>query len=101
MNRLGVDGILAEADLGRPAGAKVAPHNYGSLIGFYHQLHVGAGIDNFYSAEHDPLTSNLLVADGFTLAGGHATLPPRSGFGLRIDEERFAAEAKVMFDLKA
>ena len=29
-----------------------------------------------------------------------ATLPPTSGFGLRINEERFAADAKIKFDLK-
>ena len=70
------------------------------MLGFYHQLHVGAAIDNFYRAERDPLSSDLLVADGFTIKDGYATLPPTSGFGLRINEERFAAEAKVKFDLK-
>ena len=101
MNRFGVEGILAEAAMGRPQGITVAPHNWGSLLGFYQQLQVGAAIDNFYRAERDPLSSAVLVADGFTIKDGHATLPPTSGFGLRIDEARFAAEAKVKFDLKA
>jgi L-alanine-DL-glutamate epimerase-like enolase superfamily enzyme len=101
MNRFGVDGILAEADMARPQNIRVAPHNWGSLIGFYHQLHVAAAIDNFYRAEHDPLTSDLLIADGYTIKDGYATLPPTSGFGPRISEKRFAAEAKVKFDLKA
>jgi L-alanine-DL-glutamate epimerase-like enolase superfamily enzyme len=101
INRFGVDGILTEAGMARPQGVRVAPHNWGSLIGFYHMLHVGAAIDNFYRAERDPLSSDLLIADGYTLKDGHATLPPTSGFGLRLNEARFAAVAKVKFDLKA
>jgi L-alanine-DL-glutamate epimerase-like enolase superfamily enzyme len=101
MNRFGVDGILDESDLARPKGIRVAPHNWGSLLGFYHQLQVGAATDNFYRAEHDPLSSGLLVADGFSVRDGVATLPPTSGFGLRVNEDRFAAEAKVRFELKA
>jgi L-alanine-DL-glutamate epimerase-like enolase superfamily enzyme len=101
MNRFGVDGILTEANMARPQGIRVAPHNWGSLLGFYQQLQVGAAIDNFYRAERDPLSSDVLIADGFTIKDGYATLPPTSGFGLRIDETRFAAEAKVKFDLKA
>ncbi|MGB7159083.1 MAG: enolase C-terminal domain-like protein [Tepidisphaeraceae bacterium] len=101
MNRFGVDGILTEADMGRPQGITVAPHNWGSLLGFYQQLQVGAAIDNFYRAERDPLSSDVLIADGFTIKDGYATLPPTSGFGLRLNEARFAAEAKITFDLKA
>ena len=101
MNRFGVDGILAEAEMARPKDIRVCPHNWGSLLGFYHQLHVGAATENFYRAEHDPLSSEVLVADGFAIKDGYATLPPTSGFGLRLNEDRFAAEAKVRFDLKA
>jgi L-alanine-DL-glutamate epimerase-like enolase superfamily enzyme len=100
MNRFGVEGILTEADMARPQGIRIAPHNWGSLLGSYQQLQVGAAIDNFYRAERDPLGSEVLVADGFTIKDGYATLPPTSGFGLRINEARFAAEAKVKFDLK-
>lgn len=100
MNHFGVDGILTEADMARPAGIRIAPHNWGSLLGFYHQLQVGAAIDNFYCAERDPLSSDVLVADGFAIKDGYATLPPTSGFGLRINEERFATGVKVKFDLK-
>jgi L-alanine-DL-glutamate epimerase-like enolase superfamily enzyme len=101
MNHFGVEGILDEADMARPQGIRVAPHNWGSLLGYYHQLHVGGAIDNFYRAERDPLSTAVLIADGYTIKDGIATLPPTSGFGLRINEERFAAEAKVKFDLKA
>jgi L-alanine-DL-glutamate epimerase-like enolase superfamily enzyme len=100
MNRFGVEGIIAEADMARPQGIRVAPHNWGSLVGFYHQLHVGAAIDNFYRAEQDPLSSDVLVTDGYTINDGYATLPQASGFGLRIDEQRFASGVTLKFDLK-
>ena len=101
MNRFGIEGILTEAQMAHPQGIRVAPHNWGSLLGFYHQLQVAAAIDNFYRAERDPLSSDMLAVDGYTIKDGYVVLPTTSGFGLRINEERFAAEAKVKFDLKA
>src|SRR4029078_1259002 len=41
MNHFGVEGIITEAETAQPAGIRIAPHNWGSLIGFYMQLHVG------------------------------------------------------------
>jgi L-alanine-DL-glutamate epimerase-like enolase superfamily enzyme len=99
INHFGVEGIRAEAALARPQGVHVAPHNWGSLIGFYHALQVGASIDNFYRAEHDPLSTDLLIADGYVIKDGYATLPNAPGFGLALSESRFA-DAKVRFDLK-
>ncbi|HEV3024755.1 MAG TPA: mandelate racemase/muconate lactonizing enzyme family protein [Pirellulales bacterium] len=101
MNRFGFDGILTEAAWAAEHGLRVAPHNWGSLVGFYMQLHVGRAIANFYRAEHDPLTSDVLVAEGFRIEGGLATVPDVPGCGLAIDEMAFADEAKVLFDLKA
>jgi L-alanine-DL-glutamate epimerase-like enolase superfamily enzyme len=79
----------------------VAPHNWGSLVGFYMQLHVGRAISNFYSAEHDPLSNDVLIADGYKIHSGTATVPDAPGFGLTINEEQFASNVKVSFDLKA
>ncbi|HEV3004173.1 MAG TPA: mandelate racemase/muconate lactonizing enzyme family protein [Pirellulales bacterium] len=101
MNRFGFDGILTEAAWAAEHGLRVAPHNWGSLVGFYMQLHVGRAISNFYRAEHDPLTSDVLVAEGYRIEGGLATVPDVPGCGLAIDEKAFAEEAKVLFDLKA
>ncbi|MDZ4783139.1 MAG: enolase C-terminal domain-like protein [Planctomycetia bacterium] len=99
MNHFGVEGILTEAAWARETGLRVAPHNWGSLIGYYAQLHVGRAIDNFYRAEHDPLTTDVLVAEGYARKDGLATVPSAPGFGLSIDEDRFASGAKVRFDL--
>jgi L-alanine-DL-glutamate epimerase-like enolase superfamily enzyme len=99
MNRFGFEGILTEAAWAKEAGAVVAPHNWGSLVGYYMQLHVGRAVTNFYRAEHDPLTTPVLVAEGYDRKDGTTTVPEAPGFGLRIDEKAFAREVTVRFDL--
>lgn len=99
MNRFGIEGIMAEAAMAQPQGIQIAPHNWGSLVGFYLQLHVARAIPNFYRAEQDPLASRLLIADGYRIAEGTCSVPETPGFGLAIDQRRFR-NAKVLFDLK-
>ncbi|HUS73500.1 MAG TPA: enolase C-terminal domain-like protein [Sedimentisphaerales bacterium] len=101
MNRFGFEGILTEADWCRPQGLRVAPHNWGSLVGYYMQLHVGRAITNFYRAEHDPLSNAVLIADGYDIRNGSASVPDAPGFGLKINEDKFASTVRVNFDLKA
>ena len=62
-------------------------------------LHMGRAIKNFYYAENDPLDSDVLIADGYAINDGAATVPDAPGFGLKIDESRFAATIKPRFDL--
>ena len=100
MNRFGIGGIITEAAWARPKGILVAPHNWGSLIGFYMQLHIGRAIANFYRAERDPLSTELLIAEGYKIADGKCSVPDAPGFGLKIDQEKFR-DAKIGFDLKA
>ena len=101
MNRFGFEGILTEAAWAEEQELLVAPHNWGSLVGFYMQLQVGRAIPNFYRAEHDPLTTPVLIADGYSVKDGEATLPDTPGCGLRLDEERFARDVEPAFDLRA
>ncbi|REJ69417.1 MAG: hypothetical protein DWQ31_04970 [Planctomycetota bacterium] len=102
MKHFGFELILAEAALAaEKPGILVAPHNWGSLLGYYMQLHVGRAIDNFYMAEHDPLKTDVLRADGYTRRDGYATVPDRPGLGLAIDEAKFADDVKINFDLRA
>jgi len=101
MNRFGFEGILTEAAWAKPQGLMVAPHNWGSLVGFYMQLHVGRAITNLYRAENDPLASDVLIAEGYDIRDGTASVPEAPGFGLKIVEDKFAATARVNFDLKA
>jgi L-alanine-DL-glutamate epimerase-like enolase superfamily enzyme len=100
MNRFGFEGILTEADWCRPQGLRVAPHNWGSLVGYYMQLHVGRAITNFYRAEHDPLSNTVLIADGYGIRDGLASIPDAPGFGLKINEDKFASNVRINFDLK-
>ncbi|HEV3342737.1 MAG TPA: mandelate racemase/muconate lactonizing enzyme family protein [Pirellulales bacterium] len=101
MNHFGLDGILAEAAMCKPHGGLIAPHNWGSLVGFFMELHVGRAVSNFYRAEHDPLASDVIVADGYQIKDGLASLPEAPGFGLSIDEGAFGREAEIRFDVKA
>lgn len=100
MNRFGIEGILTEAAWCQSQGLTVAPHNWGSLIGFYMQLHIGRAITNLYRAEHDPLSTDILIAEGYKIQDGYCRVPDAPGFGLRISESRFSASARVNFDLK-
>ena len=85
---------LRAAQLDFPDDVKVT-----RVVGFYMQLHVGRAIPNFYRAEHDPLTNDVLVADGYAIDDGVADLPDASGAGLALDEARFASEATIRFDV--
>lgn len=100
MNRFGFEGILAEAGHGRPQGMLVAPHNWGSLMGFYMQLHVGRAITNFYRAENDPLSNDIIIADGYIIRDGLASVTDKPGFGFKVNEEKFE-KVEVNFDLEA
>ena len=101
MNRFGFEGILTEAAWAKEQGLMVAPHNWGSLVGFYMQLHVGRAITNFYRAEHDPLSNEILVAESYDIDNGTATLPQEPGAGILIDESKFASHATIRFDVSA
>jgi len=100
MNSFGIEGILAEAAMARPRGILVAPHNWSSLLSLYLQVHVGLVVPNFYRAEHDPLASSMLIAEGHRIEGGVCSVPEAPGFGVAIDEKRFA-NVRPLFDLKA
>ena len=99
MNHFGIEGIVLEATWAGQFGLQVAPHNWGSLIGFYCQLHLGRALPNFYMAEHDPLVCRMLRAPGYAILQGKAVVPDAPGFGLLLDPKRLASEAKVQFEL--
>lgn len=101
MNQFGFEDVLAEADMARPHKATVAPHNWGSLFGYYMQLHVGRAIDNFYRAEQDPMTCPAIIAEGFDITDGKVAMPQAPGLGLRLVDAKLADVACVHFDLKA
>ena len=46
-------------------------------------------------AEHDPLSNDILIAEGLQNRDGYATIPEVPGFGLKINEKDFAANARA------
>ena len=56
---------------------------------------------NFYAAENDPLATDVLVANGYQIADGLATVPDSPGFGLALNEQAFRSQVRIRFDLKA
>ncbi len=101
MNQFGFEDILAEADIARGHGAMVAPHNWGSLFGYYLQLHVGRAIDNFFRAEQDPMSCRAVATEGFDIREGAVRVPDAPGLGLKLNDDALRDAACVHFDLKA
>ncbi len=100
MYGLGIEGILAEAAMAEPQGILIAPHNWSSLLSLFMQVHIGLVVPNFYRAEHDPLESDVLIYDDYEINDGCCSVPDAPGFGLAIDESKFA-RVRVNFDLRA
>jgi L-alanine-DL-glutamate epimerase-like enolase superfamily enzyme len=82
-------------------GIRLAPHNWGSLVGFYMQLHLGRGIGTFFRAEHDPLATDVLVADGYRIEDGAVRVPDAPGFGLALHAPTFERKVKPAWDVVA
>lgn len=100
INHFGIEDIMREAAWARPQKLWISPHGWGSLVGFYTSLQIGRAITNYYRAENDPLDSDILIADGYAVKDGLATVPDAPGFGLKLNEAKFAASIKPVFDLK-
>ncbi len=100
MNGFGIEGIMDEAAMARPHGILVAPHNWSSLVALYLQVHVGLAVPNFYRGEHDPLSTEVLIAEGYKIEDGACSAPDAPGFGLTIDETKFD-QVTINFDLTA
>ncbi len=47
-----------------------------------------------------PLSSAALVAEGYERKEGASSVPDCPGFGLSLNEQAFAREVKVRFNLK-
>ncbi|MFI4859825.1 MAG: enolase C-terminal domain-like protein [Phycisphaerales bacterium JB063] len=90
MKSLGFEDVRRMARMAGDRRAVVAPHNWGSLIGFYMQVQVGHALPNFYLAERDPLSTDVLTTDGYQVQAGYATAPQAPGMGLSINEDAFA-----------
>jgi L-alanine-DL-glutamate epimerase-like enolase superfamily enzyme len=69
--------------------SRLAPHNWGSFLGFPMQLMLARGIGNFLTAECDWSTSDLFDVSAFELREGKARVPNTPGSGIILREDVF------------
>jgi L-alanine-DL-glutamate epimerase-like enolase superfamily enzyme len=86
MNTTGYARLMAVARACARYGITVAPHNFGSKLGFYAQVHAGLVTPNWEFSEVDDSAFPALRADGFRLEHGRAWLTRMPGLGVALDE---------------
>ncbi|MFL5334759.1 MAG: enolase C-terminal domain-like protein [Geminicoccaceae bacterium] len=96
MNTTGYIRLLAVAKSCAQHGATVAPHNFGSKLGFYAQVHAGLVTPNWELSEADDSMFPALRADGFQVENGRAKLTGMHGLGVSLEEEHLGGP---IFDL--
>ncbi len=85
MNRNGFLQIRTKAALQRPLGMTFAPHNFGSKLGFWAQVHLNLIVPNWEASEVDDVSFPALHGEGFTVRDGVAKLTGQPGLGVRLD----------------
>jgi len=95
----GIEGILEEAKLGKQYGNMVAPHGWGTYLGYFVNLHLGKVLDNYYMAEHDPLYNDLVNVVEYKIVNGRAIVPNVPGFGFSINENKLEKK-DIIFDIQ-
>ncbi|RYX86455.1 hypothetical protein EON83_01940 [bacterium] len=91
MNQNGVLGIMKIAKARQELGIAIAPHNFGSKLGFYSQIHVGMVIPNWLFAEVDDSQVPALQAHGVSISRGYAHLTGEAGLGVSLDDATLEA----------
>ena len=82
-------------------GAAGAPHHFGLFLGNYVSGHLAGAVRNLSYIEWDEAAVAGLTASGYHLDQGRLELTDKPGFGIEIDEERFArAVVLAGFDLR-
>jgi L-alanine-DL-glutamate epimerase-like enolase superfamily enzyme len=98
MNTTGYTRLMAVARACAGHGITVAPHNFGSKLGFYAQVHAGLVTPNWEFSEVDDSAFPALRPDGFRLERGRAWLTGTPGLGVTLDETHLDAP---LLDLRA
>ena len=86
MKGLGVTGWRRLADMAAAHEVQCAPHNWGSLLGFYLSLQFGKTIPHFLYGEVATLTSDVIDASNYDFTDGTFTVPDTPGLGLELNE---------------
>ena len=87
MNASGFLRLRASAEDAKKRGMTIAPHNFGSKMGLYAQVHLGLATENCEFCESDDTQIPALNARGIHIEKGHATLSGEPGLGVVLREE--------------
>jgi D-galactarolactone cycloisomerase len=98
MNAHGFLRLRAKAATEAKLGMTMAPHNFGSKMGFYAQVHLGLVTPNWEISEMDDSEFPALHADGIVVRNGLAKLTGQPGLGVHLQEDPLS---KPSLDLKA
>jgi L-alanine-DL-glutamate epimerase-like enolase superfamily enzyme len=98
MNTTGYARMLEVARDCARLGVALAPHNFGSKLGFWSQVHLGLVTPGWAFSESDDSDFPALHGDGFRLADGQVSLTGMPGLGVRLEEAHLDAP---LLDLSA
>jgi D-galactarolactone cycloisomerase len=90
MNAHGFLRLRAKAAVERELGMTMAPHNFGSKLGLYAQIHLGLVTPNWEIAETDDSEFPAFRPDGIAIEKGVAKLTGQPGLGVTLNEDRLA-----------
>ena len=96
MNQSGYLRLRAAGRDGATRGMTMAPHNFGSKLGFYAMVHLGLITKNWEFCESDDTQIPALNATGFTIRKGMARLTGEPGIGWSLREEHLQAPSLVL-----
>src|SRR6185436_18237885 len=77
-------------------GMTMAPHNFGSKLGFYAMVHLGLVTRNWEFCESDYTQIPALDPTGFNIRKGMATLTGEPGVGWRLRVEHLQKPSLVL-----
>jgi D-galactarolactone cycloisomerase len=87
MNAHGFLRLRAKAAVENKLGMTMAPHNFGSKMGFYAQVHLGLVTSNWEISELDDCEFPAFRAEGIVVAKGVAKLTAQPGLGVTLKED--------------
>lgn len=90
MNAHGFLRLRAKAAVENELGMTMAPHNFGSKLGLYAQVHLGLVTPNWEICETDDSEFPAFRADGIVVADGVAKLSGQPGLGVTLNEDSLA-----------
>jgi len=96
MNQAGYLRLQVTARDGAARGMTMAPHNFGSKLGFYAMVHLGLVTPNWEFCESDDTEIPALHASGFSIRKGMVRLSGEPGVGWSLREERLERPALVL-----